>query len=94
VSSRTLGDVTHGRAGPIGDDVGDLRGVVTAVGVVDVLDDLLAPVGLDVDVDVRGSVALRRQKPFEQQPPPHRVDVGDPERVADRGVGAEPRPWQ
>ena len=44
-------------------------------------------VGLDVDVDVRRPVALGREEPLEQQPVPHRVDGGDPQRVADRRVG-------
>ena len=48
-----------------------------AVLVVDVLDDLLAPVGLDVDVDVRRAVPLRGEEPLEEQPVPHRVHIGD-----------------
>ena len=47
------GGVAHGRARPVGDDVGDLGGVVASVAGVDVLDDLLAAAGLDVEVDVR-----------------------------------------
>jgi hypothetical protein len=54
---------------------------------VHVLDDLLAPVGFDVDVDVRRAVPLRREEPFEQQPVAHRVDRGDAQGVADRAVG-------
>jgi hypothetical protein len=52
-----LGGVAHRAAGPVGDDVGDLRGRVTAVVVVDELDDLFAPAGSDVQVHV----AARRQ---------------------------------
>ena len=92
--SEGFGDVAHGGAGPVGDDVGDLRGVVPAVGVVDVLDDLLPSPGLDVDVDVRGAVAFGGEEPLEQQPPPDGIDVGDPEGVADRRVRRRPRPWQ
>jgi hypothetical protein len=54
-----LGHVPHRRAGPVGDDVGHLGGIGPAVALVDVLDGLLAPVALDVDVDVRRAVALR-----------------------------------
>ena len=50
-------------AAAVGDDVGDLRGVVAAVALVDVLDDLLAQVGFDVDVDVGRPVARRGQEP-------------------------------
>src|SRR5436190_17522539 len=53
------GHVPDRRAGTVGDDVGDLGGVLPAVLGVDVLDDLLAAVGLDVQVDVRRPVALR-----------------------------------
>jgi hypothetical protein len=60
-----LGDIADGRARPVGDDVRDLRGVLAAVLGVDVLDDLLASAGLDVDVDVGRPVPLRRQEPFE-----------------------------
>ncbi len=51
--------VADRRPGPVGDDVGDLRGVMAAVAAVDVLDDLLAPPALDVQVDVGGPVACR-----------------------------------
>src|SRR5699024_1685519 len=58
-----------------------------AVAGVDVLDDLLAAAGFDVDVDVRRAVPIRGEEPLEQQVRPHRVDVGDAEGVADRRVG-------
>ena len=79
--------VAHRAATAVGDDVGDLRGVVAAVAVVDVLDRLLAQVRFDVDVDVGRPVALGRQEPFEQQLVGHRVDGGDAQCVADRRVG-------
>ena len=82
-----LGHVADRRLRAVGDDVGDLGGVVAAVLVVDVLDDLLAPVALDVDVDVRRAVALGREEALEQQAEAHRVGVGDAEGVADRRVG-------
>ena len=82
-----LGHVADRRAGPVGDDVGDLGGVVAAVLAVDVLDDLLAAVALDVDVDVRRAVALGRQEALEQQAERHGVGGGDAEGVADRRVG-------
>ena len=82
-----LGHVAHRRAGTVGDDVGDLGRVVPAVARVHVLDDLLAAVGLDVDVDVGRAVALGRQEALEQQAERHGVDLGDAERVADGAVG-------
>ncbi len=81
------GHVAHRAAAAVGDHVGDLCGVVTAVTLVDVLNRVLAQVGFDVDVDVRRPVARRGQEPLEQQLVGDRVDVGDAERVADRRVG-------
>ncbi len=54
---------------------------------VDVLDGLLAPVGLDVDVDVGGLAALGGEEALEHQPVVDGVDRGDLQRVTDRGVG-------
>ncbi len=54
---------------------------------VDVLDDLLAPLVLEVDVDVRRLVALARDEALEQQVHARRVDLGDAQAVADRRVG-------
>ncbi len=71
-------------------DIGDLCRVFATVTLVDILDDLLAPVGLDVDVDVRWAVPFGCQEPFEQQLVAHRVDRGDAERVTHRGIGRGP----
>jgi hypothetical protein len=60
---------------------------VPAVALVDVLDDLLAATGLDVDVDVRRAVALGREEPLEQQPEGDGVGLGDAEGEAHRRVG-------
>ena len=62
-----LGDVADRRLGAVGDDVGHLGGVAAAVLGVDVLDRLLPPARLDVDVDVGRAVALGRQEPLEEQ---------------------------
>ena len=87
-----LGHVADGRLRAVGDDVGDLRGVVAPVRVVDVLDHLLAPVALDVEVDVRRAVALGGEEALEQQAEAHCVGVGDVEGVADRRVGGRAAP--
>ena len=79
-------------ASPIGDDVGDLCGVMAAVSLVHVLDHLLPTVTFYVDVDVGRAVAFGRQEPFEQQAERHRIGGGDPERVTDRRVGGAPPP--
>jgi len=85
-----LRHVPHRRPGPIRDDVGDLGGVLPPVPGVDVLDDLLPAVGLDVHVDVRRPVPLRGEEALEEQPMTDRVDVGDPQGVADRRVRRRP----
>ena len=82
-----LGHVSDRRLGPVGDDVGHLGAVVAAVLLVDVLDDLLAAVGLDVDVDVGRAVAFGRQEPLEEEAEGDGVGVGDAEGEAHRGVG-------
>ena len=82
-----LAHVAHGRAGPVGDDVGHLRRVAAAVALVDVLDDLLAPARLDVDVDVGRPVPGRGQEALEEEAEVDGVDVGDPEGVTDGRVG-------
>ena len=78
------------RARPVGDHVGDLRGALAAVLVVDVLDHLLTPLVLDVEVDVGGAVALEREEALEQQAERDRVGLGDAERVTDRAVRRAP----
>ena len=76
--------------GPEGDD---LRHVVAAVLLRDVLDDL-APARLaEVDVDVGGADALLVQEALEDEVVLDRVDVGDAQAPRRRGCpAAEPRP--
>src|SRR5699024_917505 len=78
--------VPDGRFRPVGDDIGDLGRTVPAEVVVDVLDDLFAPSGFDVDVDVRIPLAVRGQEPVEEQIVFDRGDGRDAEDEADRGV--------
>ena len=54
---------------------------------VEVLDDLLAPRVLEVDIDVGRLGALARDEALEQHRHARRVDLGDAEAVADRRVG-------
>ena len=81
-----LGDVPHRRARPVRDHVGHLGGVLPAVLLIDVLDDLLAAVGLDVHIDVGRPVPLRSEEPLEEQPVRNSVHIGYPQCIADRGV--------
>src|SRR5690606_18041178 len=86
VVTEGTGGITHGGLGPVGDDVGHLRGVRPAIAFVDVLDDLFAATGLDVEVDVRRSGTTRGEEPLEQQPVLDGVHGGDAEGEADGGV--------
>ena len=55
--AQRLADLAHRAAGAVADDHGGQRGAVVAVGLVDPLDHLLAPLVLEIDVDVGRLVA-------------------------------------
>ena len=57
-----LADFADRRAAAIGDDGGGDAGAVAAVAVVDILDHLLAPLMLEIDVDVGRFVPLRARR--------------------------------
>src|SRR5262249_26194914 len=65
---------------------------VAAVAGVDVLDDLLAPLVRDVEIDVGRLGALLGEEALEEEIHADRVDVRDAERVADRRVGRRAAP--
>ncbi len=85
--TQSTGHVAYGDPPAIGDHIGDLCGIVTAVLVVDVLDDFFALIRLDVDVDIGRTVAHRRQETLEQQLVGNRIDRGDTEGITDCRVG-------
>lgn len=60
-------DVANGPFGAIPDDRRTKRGAVASIGLVDPLDDFLAPFVFKVDVDVGRFSAFFRNKAFEQQ---------------------------
>ena len=61
-------------------------GTLTPVFRVNVLDHLLAPLVLEIDVDVRRLAAIGRDEALEQQAAFTRIDVGDAQAITDRGV--------
>ena len=87
-----LADVAHGAAGPIADDGGGQGRPLATVFLVDVLDDLLAALVLEVHVDVRRLAALPGDEALEEHLHACRVDLGDPQAVADRRVGGRAPP--
>ncbi len=60
---------------------------MASVGVVDPLDHLLAPSGVEVDVDVGLLLTGRGEESLERQVVEDRVDRRDAQRVAERRVG-------
>ena len=86
IEPERLADVAHRALRPVGDEGCRQRRAVAAVLGVDVLHHLLAPLVLEVDVDVGRLVALAADEALEQHRHPRRVDFGDAERIADRRV--------
>ena len=62
-----LADLAHGAARAVAADHGGQRRVIVAVGLVDPLDHFLAPLMLEIDVDVRWLVAVVRKEALEEQ---------------------------
>ncbi|MHC3925260.1 hypothetical protein ACMZ4W_00337 [Brevundimonas naejangsanensis] len=85
--AQDLADFADGAAGAIADDGGGDAGAMTAIALIDVLDDLLAPLMLEVHVDVGRLVAVGGQETLEQQVVAGRIDAGDAQDVADSRVG-------
>ena len=72
----------------IGDDIGGHGRAQAPIALVDVLDDLLAPVAArQIEIDVRPFAALLGEKALEEELHPHRIHRGDTEGIADRAVG-------
>ena len=81
-----LADLADRRAAAIGDHGRGDAGALAAVSAVDVLDHLLAPLVLEIDVDVGRLVAVGGDEALEQQIVQARIDLGDAEAEAHRRV--------
>ena len=81
-----LADIAQRTARAIADDGGRQRGAFAAVLAVDVLNDLLAPLVLEIDVDIRRLVALLGDEALEQHGHARGVDFGDLQAIADHGI--------
>jgi hypothetical protein len=62
------------------------RGAMAAVARINVLDDFLAPLVLEIDVDIGRLAAVRRNEAGEQKFALVRINLGDAEAKADRAV--------
>ena len=87
-----LPHLAHRRAPAIGDDGRGNPGAVAAVAGIDILDHLLAPLVLEIDVDVGRLLALGRDEALEQEIDLGRIDIGDGEAIADGRVGGRAAP--
>ena len=87
-----LADLAHRRARAVGDDGRGEAGAIAAVFLVDVLHHLLAPLVLEIDVDVGRLVALGGDEALEEEIGALGIDLGDAEAVADGGVGGRAAP--
>ena len=82
-----LADLADGRTAAIADHGGGDAGALAAVFAVDILNDLLAPLVLEIDVDVGRLAPLRRDEALEQEIGAVGIDLGDAEAEAHRGIG-------
>ena len=87
VEAERAADVAQRAACAVADHGGGERGAFAAVLAVEVLDDLLAALVLEVDVDVGRLVALSRDEALDQHDAQLRVDLGDAQRPAHHRVG-------
>ncbi|CAB4621530.1 unannotated protein [freshwater metagenome] len=79
--------ITHGRTRPIGNHVGYLRCMQTAMSLKHVLDHFFAATTFDIDIDVGWPVTFGRQETFKQQTERHGIGFGDAQGVTHRAVG-------
>ena len=81
-------DVAHRRLGRHRAERRDLRHRIGAVLLLHVVDDAVAAVLAEVDVEVRHRHALGIEEALEQQRVAQRIEVGDAERIGDQRAGA------
>ena len=85
--SQNLADFADGAARAVMHDGGADRRAMAAVALVDVLDHFLAPLVLEIDVDIGRLAAVLGNEAGEQEIALVRIDRGDAEAKAHRAVG-------
>jgi hypothetical protein len=75
-----------GAAGAIADHGRGKAGTVAAIAPIDVLDYVLAPLMLEIDIDVGRLAPLRRDEALKQKIDPFGIDLGDAETEADHRI--------
>src|SRR5690606_14741094 len=81
-----FGRLPDGAAGTVGNDIGGEPGAAAAIFLIDILHHLLAPFVLEIDIDIGRFVALRGDETAEDQIGLARIDGGNAQAEADRGI--------
>ena len=87
IHAQCLAYIPDGTFGSIGCDSGSDGGAMTAILVVDVLDDFFSTFMFKVHIDVRWLISLFGNKTFEQKADLDRVDLGNVEAIAHHAIG-------
>ena len=74
------------------DDGGGQTSAVAAIFAVEILDHLLAPLMLEIDVDIGRFLAVFGDEAVKQQSVLSRIDAGDTQAIAHSGIGGGPAP--
>src|SRR5579883_2052416 len=82
-----LADLADGAARAVADHHGGEAGALARIGVVDMLDHLLAPLMLEIDIDIGRLVALVADEALEEQIDLGGIDIGDLQAIADHRIG-------
>ena len=90
--AQRLADLADRAAGAVADHRRGEPGAVAAVFLVDVLDDLFAPLMLEIDVDVGRLAPRGADEALEQHIDARRIDRGDAEAIAHRRIGRRAAP--
>ena len=85
-----LSHLTERALAAISDDLGHHGCTIASVSLVDLLDDLLAPLVLEVDIDVRRLSPRARHEALEQKRTTHRIHCCDPQRITNGTVCCAP----
>ena len=81
-----LADIADGAAAAIADHGCGKAGMIPAIVPIDELDHLLAPLVLEIDIDIRRLAPLRRNEALEQKIDAFGINLRDAEAVADNGI--------
>ena len=92
LEAQGLADLADGHARAVVDDGGADGGALAAVAAVEILDHLLAPLVLEIHVDVGRLAPLGRDEALEQHVDAGGIDGGDAEAIAHRAVGGRAAP--